>query len=193
MVAGDVSPAMLAALRRTVPEATARLLDAHDLDLPDASFDLACGGFLVHFLPDADAALAEVARVLRPGGAFVFSVPGPSADGGWWAAYGRIVDDFSRRVRDQRPHEPVTWESRADRAGLRHVARTGTTVSFPVDGPEAHWSWLMSHGSRWLFDALAGADRAAFRDEVLRSLREAHPTGGTTVIAGAGFHRVVRP
>ncbi|MFE9747395.1 class I SAM-dependent methyltransferase [Saccharothrix saharensis] len=43
-----------------------------------------------------------------------------------------------------------------------------------------------------LHDALPEADRAAFRDRVLRGLRDDHPTGGTTVVAGAEFHRVVK-
>ncbi|WP_158843806.1 class I SAM-dependent methyltransferase [Saccharothrix deserti] len=193
VVAGDVSTAMLDALREAVPEVPARLLDAQDLDLPDASFDVVLSGFLVHVLPDADAAFAEVARVLKPGGVFAFSVPGPSADAGWWAAYGRIVDEFARRVRDSTPYEPVTWESRADRAGLHHVSRTTTEVSLPIDGPEAHWAWLMSHGNRWLYDALDPADRTDFRSRVLRGLREDHPAGGTRLIAGAEFHRIVKP
>ncbi|TQM79735.1 hypothetical protein FHX81_2045 [Saccharothrix saharensis] len=69
---------------------------------------------------------------------FGSSVPGPSADGGWWAAYGRVVDESTRRIRDVTEHEPVTWAARAERAGSRHVARTATAVSSPVDGPEAH-------------------------------------------------------
>ena len=192
VVAGDVSSAMLDGLRDALPEVDARVLDARRLDLPDASFDVVLSGFLVHVL-DADAAFAEVARVLKPGGAFAFSVPGTSADGGWWAAYGRIVDEFARRVRDVVPHEPVTWEERADRAGLGYVGRMATEVSFPLDGPEAHWAWLMSHGNRWLYDALDPADREAFRERVLRSLREDHPAGGTELIAGAEFHRVAKP
>jgi hypothetical protein len=98
------------------------------------------------------------------------------------------VDEFAGRIRDVTRHEPVTWEERAGRVGLRHVGRTGTEVSFPVDGPEAHWSWLMSHGNRWLYDALAPVDRDAFRERVLRSLREDHPSGGTDLIAGAEFY-----
>ncbi|MCE6996578.1 methyltransferase domain-containing protein [Saccharothrix sp. S26] len=192
-VAGDVSSAMLDGLREALPGVDARLLDAHRLDLPDASFDVVLSGFLVHIL-DAGTAFAEIGRVLRPGGVFAFSVPGPSADGGWWEAYGRVVAEFTRRIRDpEEPHEPVTWAERAERAGLRHVDQTTTEVSFPVDGPEAHWSWLMSHGNRWLHDALDPPDREAFRDRVLRGLREDHPTGGTTVIAGAEFHRVEKP
>jgi SAM-dependent methyltransferase len=48
------------------------------LPLADESFDLACSAFgALPFLLDIDRALAEVGRVLRPGGAFVFSVVHP--------------------------------------------------------------------------------------------------------------------
>ncbi len=52
--------------------------DATELPFAGASFDIACsafGGF--PFVADAGTALAEVARVLRPGGRFVFSVTHP--------------------------------------------------------------------------------------------------------------------
>lgn len=52
--------------------------DATALPFAEASFDIACsafGGF--PFVADVGTALAEVARVLRPGGGFVFSVTHP--------------------------------------------------------------------------------------------------------------------
>lgn len=45
-----------------------RLMDAQDLDLPDASFDVVVSLFAVHHLPDPRAALKEMRRVLRPEG-----------------------------------------------------------------------------------------------------------------------------
>lgn len=51
---------------------------ATSLPLADQSFDLACSAFgALPFLIDIAAALAEVHRVLRPGGRFVFSVVHP--------------------------------------------------------------------------------------------------------------------
>lgn len=194
VVAGDTSRGMLAALRDTVPGVDARLLDAMALDLPDASFDLVLSGFVLHVLPAPGRAFAEIARVLGPGGELVFSAPGPSTDGGWWASYGQVVDEFTQRL-PPRPGGGSTGSlpECAERAGLREEGRWNTEVSFPVEGPEAHWSWLMSHGNRWLYDALPPADREEFRTRVLRSLREDHPTGGTRIIAGARFHRYTKP
>jgi ubiquinone/menaquinone biosynthesis C-methylase UbiE len=51
------------------------LIRAEALSLPfaDASLDAVHAGAALHIWPDVDAALAEIARVLRPGGLFVAS------------------------------------------------------------------------------------------------------------------------
>lgn len=197
IVAGDVSPGMvrrLAALR--LPGVRTRVLDAQALDLPDASFDVVFAGFVLSILPDPEAAIAEVARVLRPGGELVVSRPGPSADGGWWQHYGRIVAEFAARVpagsAPGMQARPDPWDDMVERVGLPLVATTRVEVDLPLAGPEAHWRWLMSHGNRWLYDALPDADRAEFQRRVVGSLREHHPTGGTRLIAGAEFLRMAR-
>lgn len=52
--------------------------DASALPFGDASFDLACSAFgAVPFVVDSAAVMREVARVLRPGGRWVFSVTHP--------------------------------------------------------------------------------------------------------------------
>lgn len=52
--------------------------NAVSLPFADASFDLAFSAFgALQFVQDAGAVLAEVARVLRPGGTFAFSVTHP--------------------------------------------------------------------------------------------------------------------
>jgi ubiquinone/menaquinone biosynthesis C-methylase UbiE len=58
--------------------------DAQRLDLPDAAFDAALSTFTLCTVPDPGAALAEVARVLRPGGDMHFLEHGlaPGCSGG---------------------------------------------------------------------------------------------------------------
>lgn len=52
--------------------------DARALPFADASFDLACSAYgAVPFVADPDRVMAEVARVLRPGGRWVFAVSHP--------------------------------------------------------------------------------------------------------------------
>ena len=48
--------------------------DAVDLSFPSALFDAVVCQFSLMFFPDKQAALKEVARVLKPGGVFVFNI-----------------------------------------------------------------------------------------------------------------------
>jgi len=49
----------------------ARVADATDLPFDDDSFDLVAAMWMLYHVPDLDRALAEVRRVLRPGGRFL--------------------------------------------------------------------------------------------------------------------------
>lgn len=63
---------------RTGPSVPTALADVGALPFADGSFDLACSAFgAMPFVSDAPAVLAEVARVLRPSGRFVWSVTHP--------------------------------------------------------------------------------------------------------------------
>lgn len=79
VTATDLSAAMVAVGSANVRAATWRQADAMQLPFDDASFDLVACQFGVMFFPDRPAGYAEVARVLRPGGHFLFSCWGPLA------------------------------------------------------------------------------------------------------------------
>jgi ubiquinone/menaquinone biosynthesis C-methylase UbiE len=72
VVAGDLSPAMVRKAQARADalglDADVRVMDAHALDLPDDSFDAALLHLVLAVVPDPEAAIQEVARVLRPGG-----------------------------------------------------------------------------------------------------------------------------
>lgn len=72
MVATDLTPAMVDRIRRRAAgldrEVDARVMDAHALEFPDASFDAVILHLIVAVVPDPVSALREAARVLRPGG-----------------------------------------------------------------------------------------------------------------------------
>jgi ubiquinone/menaquinone biosynthesis C-methylase UbiE len=55
-------------------------LDGQALDLPGERFDAVLSTFTLCTIPDVDAALAEVSRVLRPGGTFHFLEHGRSPE-----------------------------------------------------------------------------------------------------------------
>jgi SAM-dependent methyltransferase len=66
-------------LRLATPPAPPLVVaDAERLPFADASFDVACSAYgALPFVADSAAVMREVARVLRPGGRFVFSVTHP--------------------------------------------------------------------------------------------------------------------
>jgi len=76
LVAIDISSAMLEYARQRHAGLAVEWREADAMQLPfDAgSFDLVVSGFGLMFLPDPAAGLAEVRRVLRPGGRLLFNV-----------------------------------------------------------------------------------------------------------------------
>ncbi|MET1059574.1 MAG: methyltransferase domain-containing protein [Nocardioides sp.] len=64
----DLNPAMLEVARRIRPDLAWRQGDAAALPCGDGTFDAVLCQAAVFFFPDVDAALAEMARVVRPGG-----------------------------------------------------------------------------------------------------------------------------
>ena len=111
--------------------------DAADLPFEDASFDVVTAAQLLCFLPNPDRALAEMRRVLRPGGRVVI------LDTDWgslvWNSnipgiMERAIDAYTRPYADA--HVPRTLKRRLEAAGF-HVTGCGTlTVLNWTPGPD---------------------------------------------------------
>lgn len=72
VTAGDLTPAMVRKAQARADtlglDADVRVMDAHALGLPSDHFDAALLHLVLAVVPDPEAAIREVARVLRPGG-----------------------------------------------------------------------------------------------------------------------------
>ncbi len=89
--AGMVASAESRAQAAGITQARFDRMDAEVLSLPSASFDLVVCALGLMYVPDADAALREIYRVLRPGGRTVIAVWGERSRCGWASLFG-IVD-----------------------------------------------------------------------------------------------------
>ncbi|MDT4924392.1 MAG: hypothetical protein QOG01_2105 [Pseudonocardiales bacterium] len=149
----DLSPGMVEVAQRNARglgfEVEGRVADAERLPYDDDSFDIVIGHAVLHHIPDLDLAFAEIIRVLKPGGRFVFAGE-PTKHGDvvarrlsrftWWAATRATrlpqladwrrpqaeLDESSRAaaleaVVDVHTFDPRGLEATAGAAGAVHV------------------------------------------------------------------------
>jgi SAM-dependent methyltransferase len=101
----DISPGQLELLRARVPDVEAMVGDITDLSrFPDDAFDatVCFGGPLSYVLERADRAVAELARVTRPGGHVLVSVMGLA---GAVIHFASIIVELARRDGTAKSHE----------------------------------------------------------------------------------------
>lgn len=86
LILTDLSSGMLEEARKNVPEMkniTFAQVDIQQIPWPDVSFDVVIANMMLYHVPDLDRALAEAARILKPGGRFLCSTSGEKNVGNW--------------------------------------------------------------------------------------------------------------
>jgi SAM-dependent methyltransferase len=78
----DGSPTLIAHAREADRTGDYRLADAAHLPLADASADLAIAFMSLHDIDDMESAVAEIGRILLPGGTFCLAIVHPINSGG---------------------------------------------------------------------------------------------------------------
>lgn len=196
VAACDPSPSFAAACREHHPGVDVRDGPAEALPFDDASFDVSLAQLVLHFVTDPGAAGAEMARVVRPGGAVASCVwnfdEGMQMLGSFWDAATSLDPDApaERRVmRFGRPGEISQWLSDAS---LTDIVETTITVSSTYRDFDELWAGFLAGigpaGSYCM--SLPPAQREALRAELHQQLGE--PVGSITLSAGALAARGVR-
>lgn len=192
----DISPNVLERLAADLRHGTntrLMVMDACQLDLPDASFDKVLCGFAMHLLPDPKQGLAEAYRVLKPGGALAFSLPGPVSDR--WRFYHELIGEFAPLV------DKAKWpdfgmpdpERLMQEAGFASIHRITAEIQLPVADADTFWESEMSHGMRGYLTALPAAARRAFREQLTSYLEDMQREGGIVLDRSAYFFKGTRP
>lgn len=103
-----------------------------------ASFDWALSNSVLEHIPEIDAVLAEVARLLRPGGKFIFNVPGPGFHSCLRGPLlpGASRDEYLRHLDERLAHRrywgPDEWEKALAPHDMRVVDATAYLNSAQV-------------------------------------------------------------
>lgn len=101
-------------------EADIKQGDALSLPFADAEFDRVVAAEVLEHIPDDEAAIAELARVLRPGGTMAVTVPRWLPEKVCWALSDAYHEVEGGHVRIYRGHELV---ARLEAAGLVYEGR----------------------------------------------------------------------
>ena len=101
-------------------EADIKQGDALSLPFADAEFDRVVAAEVLEHIPDDEAAIAELARVLRPGGTIAVTVPRWLPEKVCWALSDAYHEVEGGHVRVYRGHELV---ARLEAAGLVYEGR----------------------------------------------------------------------
>lgn len=202
----DPSPQMLAiaaaAAREALEPGTAARFTtvtafADQLPFEDGAFELAISSFVLQLVPSRTAALAEVRRVLRPGGLLAWVtwlVGGPPfrAD----EVVDEVLDEFGfdPPERDTRSGDVASVPAAAAatrKAGFREVRARGDVLRHAWT-PEGYAAFITEFDEESTFAELAPAERARAEArllERLRSLSAAERTMELPVVYVGGIAR----
>ncbi len=148
-----------------------RVADMRILGEPDESFDAIISVFSLFFVPDMEKQVAELWRMLRPGGRFVATVWGPNS-------FHPAADIFAEELRCVRPDIPpvvMPWERLTKPAGFQQLFIGGGAAkpkvhssadSQKLERPEDWWTIVMGSGFRGDVDQLSDEEHRLVRERV---------------------------
>jgi ubiquinone/menaquinone biosynthesis C-methylase UbiE len=176
LAAGMVEETAAEIGRRGLYQASMLQMDAEHLTFADASFDAVLCSFAIFLFPNLEQALAEFARVLRPGGKLGIAVA-------------RDVDVLSRwygahlTAYHERYHFPLSagggkggdYEALPrylGEAGFTWVQALEEEADFVYASAEVWWDAKWTHGTRYSLEQMDSQVLAEFKAEVFARLAQ---------------------
>lgn len=195
----DFAPAMVAEARRRRPGVTFRVGDAEAIPFPDSSLDIVTCSFGMLHMAQPERVLAEIVRVLRPGGRFGMTVW--TADGDFFT----LVGDAMRAHADPdvplppappifRFADPEACRSALLAAGLEAVESSRWELSWQGRAPGEVLDLLRGGTVRtpMMIDAQTPETRSAVEGAILRGAERYRRPGGDIVLRWPALLTVAR-
>jgi len=201
LISSDLSPSMVSAARRVAPlfgvtNAEFQVLDATRLELPDASVDGALSRFGYVLKGEPPRALAEIRRVLRPGGRFAFAVWAERSQNRWMTVpadvmveLGHLRGQSGAELRLSERRNPASIRLLLGEAGFGEAEIEELPVAYRFADARELW-FFVSELRGPVASALARLEEA--EREVVRAEieRRADPAGGGFALTGVSVNVV---
>ncbi len=184
-----------------------QLMDAENLRFTDGSFEVVLCGFAIFFFPRLETAMAEMRRVLKPGGCLAVTTWEKYEDERWkW--FDELVDKYLPAEEEKVP-PPGPQSQQTDFAsteGVRTILQNAGFIDISslveryeaiYPDEEAWWQSQWSHGGRALLEDIeskCGADGLErFRVEVFEGMKAVKAVDGIHTMWPAIFARGSKP
>ena len=197
VAAVDPAPGFVAACRERHPGIDVRPGPMEQLPFDDGEFDCAAAQLVFHFVSDPERGVAEMRRVVRPGGVVAASVWDFAQEmemlRAFWDAALRLDPDAPDEARVLRFGRPGELASLFEGAGLSEVEESTLTVSTAYDSVEELWAtFLAGIGPAGAYaEGLPPERRVALRAALVDRL--GRPAGPFRLTAVARVARAVVP
>jgi ubiquinone/menaquinone biosynthesis C-methylase UbiE len=151
--------------------------DFTNMALPSESFDAIVCVFGIFFVPDMEAAVAELWRMLRPGGKLAITSWGtrvfePANQTFWNAVKSERPELYKQFTPWYRIGDPDGLRALLESSGATNVEVFAETDSHKLSSPEDWWTMVMGGGIRGTVDQLDLVAQARIRSVNLNFLRD---------------------
>ncbi len=152
--------------------------DLTNLPFAEETFDAVVCVFGIFFVPDMEAALRELKRVLRTGGCLAITTWGPRffepASTAFWNSVRSVRPDLYKGFNPwDRISELHELSSVLNAAGFTQLEVVAEADAQPLNSPDEWWPMVMGSGYRGTVDQLSAAERERVRSENSNFIRQA--------------------
>jgi len=147
--------------------------DMLDLGLPPSSFDAVICVFGIFFVPDMEAAIRELWRLVQPRGQLAIATWGERflepVNTAFWDAVRVVKPELYKGFNPwDRASDPETVRALVAAAGVENPAVVAERGAQPLSSPEDWWAMVLGTGYRGTIEQLDAAAREQVRRDCLR-------------------------